>query len=277
VTRLIIVPITLGTHRESFDIFLGGDLHYNDPGCDVDSFLRWCDAVVANWENGRKTYNALMGDYCTVFPSGDRRRLPKSEMGDPLRLYSQVRDWIRPVARTNVCTLTGNHDEDWWKSENIDFVSWMCAELGLNYGNYEAIVRFKVEREGDNTGARNIDLVLWHGAGGGRTRGGTINAAARPLEMHRTADIIAVGHSHRLGKINEQYVVPDESIMDVRSVNQFIVMTGGYQKGYLPDKSTYISKLMLPPITIGGVKLVVQPFKQVSTKDVLDVTLHQIY
>ena len=275
-TRLITIPIKLDTHRESFDLFLGGDLHYNDPGCEVDSFLRWRDDVVESEQNGRKTLNALMGDYCTVFPRGDRRRVAKNEMGDPLRLYTQIRDWIKPIAKTNICTLTGNHDEDWWKSENIDFVSWMCAELGLNYGNYEAIVRLKIERE-DGCGGRNIDIVLWHGAGGGRTRGGAINASARPLEMHRTADIIACGHFHRLGKINEQYVVPDESIMDVRAVNQFIVMTGGYQKGYLPDRSTYISKLMLPPVTIGGVKLTIQPFKSVGNTDVLDVTLHQIY
>jgi len=276
VTRLIIVPITLDTHRESFDLFLGGDIHYPDPGCDVDSFLRWRDEVVENEQSGRKTYNALMGDYCSLYTKGDRRKAPSNQLPDPLAIYSEVRNWIKPLAKTNVCTLTGNHDEDWWREENIDFVSWMCAELGLNYGNYESVVRFKVHRE-NGVVARNIDLVLWHGDGGGRTRGAALNASSRPLEMHRTADIIAVGHTHRMGMMREQYVVPDETTLDQRSVNQFIVMTGGYQKGYLPNCSTYISKKMLPPVTIGGVKLTITPFKSAGNSEFVDVVLHQIY
>jgi len=273
-TRLIIIPVTLDTHRESFDLFLAGDIHYTHPGCDVEAFHRWRDAVVENKERGRKTFNALMGDYATVYPSGDRRRLPSNRLPDPLKVYSEIRDWIRPLRDTNVCVLTGNHDEDWWKEENIDFVNWMCAELGLNYGDYESIVRFKVARR-DGGGKRNIDVVLWHGRGGGRTRGGAVNMSARPIETYKTADIIAVGHTHRLGIVNEQWLEPDESTMDVRSRNQFIVMTGGYQKGYLPDRSTYISKSMLPPVTIGGVKLTVTPFK--GERDMLDVVLQQIY
>ena len=275
-TRLIIVPIKLDTHRESFDLFLAGDIHYPDPGCDMDSFFRWRDAVVENKERGRKTYNALMGDYCSVYVSGDRRRSPKNDRPDPLKTYSQMRNWLRPLAPTNVCTLTGNHDEDWWRAENTDYVSWMCVELGMNYGNYEAIVRFKVERE-QGIGKRNIDVVLWHGSGGGRTRGGAVNASARPLEIHRTADIIGVGHTHRFGKMNEQWIIPDEATMSVKAKNQFIVMTGGYQKGYLPDVSTYISKLMMPPVSIGGAKLKVTPFKDVAGTDMLDVVLEQIY
>ena len=275
-TRLIIVPIKLDTHRESFDFFLDGDLHYPDPGCDVDSFLRWRDAVVDNEQRGRKTYNALMGDYCSVYVNGDKRRAPSNKLPDPLSVYTDIRNWIKPIAKTNVCTLTGNHDEDWWRHENIDFVSWMCAELGLNYGNYESIVRFKVHRE-NGIVARNIDVVLWHGDGGGRTRGAALNASARPLEMHRTADIIAVGHTHRMGMVREQYVVPDENTLDVASVNQFIVMTGGHQKGYLPNCSTYISKKMLPPVTIGGVKLTITPFKSAGNSEFVDVVLHQIY
>jgi len=275
-TRLIIVPIKLDTHRESFDLFLAGDLHDQDPGSDTDAFRRWIDAVVENKERGRKTFNALMGDYASVYVTGDRRRAPVNKLPDPLQVYSNIRDLIRPVADTNVCTLTGNHDEDWWRAENIDFVSWMCAELGMNYGNYEAIVRFKIERE-HGIGGRNIDVVLWHGSGGGRTRGAAVNASSRPVEMHRSATIIAVGHTHRMGMIREQWVQPDEKTMSVKAKNQFIVMTGGYQKGYLPDKSTYISKKMLPPVAIGGLKLKITPFKDVGNTDMVDVVLEQIY
>jgi len=276
-TRYIPIPIHLDTHRESFDLFLAGDIHYPDPGTTVDSFLRWRDAIIENIEGGRKTYNGLMGDYCSLYTKGDRRKAPTNDRPDPLQIYTEMRNWIRPIAKSNVCTLTGNHDEDWWREENIDFVNWMCCELGLNYGNYEAMVCFEIYRDDHDTPSKYIDVVLWHGDGGGRTRGGSLNASARPVEVHRYADIIAVGHTHRLGMINEQYIVPNRASLDWRDKNQFIVMTGGYQKGFLPDRSSYISKKMLPPVTIGGVKLTVTPFKSVGNGDMVDVVLSQIY
>jgi len=283
-TRIITIPVHLETHRESIDVFLSGDIHYPDPGTVLDSWHRWRGAVVENVELGRKTFNALMGDYCSVYVNGDKRKAPSNQLPDPLLIYSKMRDWIRPLAPTNVCTLTGNHDEDWWKTENIDFVNWMCAELGLNYGGYESLVTFEIYRENSDKVNRYIDMVLWHGTGGGRTRGGAINASARPVEVHKYADIVAVGHTHRLGKINEQNIFPqrrgnkpEEHVLDFDDKNQFIVMTGGYQKGYLPDRSTYISSKMLPPVSIGGVKLRVTPFKDVGGTDMVDVVLEQIY
>jgi len=285
-TRIITIPVHLDTHRESIDVFLSGDIHYPDPGTVLDSWHRWRDAVVENVELGRKTYNGLMGDYCSVYVDGDKRRPPDNRLPDPLEVYSKMRNWIRPLAPTNVCTLTGNHDEDWWKKENIDFVSWMCAELGLNYGNYESLVTFEIYRENNKTDNpdKYVDMVLWHGDGGGRTRGGAMNASARPVESHPYADIVAVGHTHRLGILNEQNVIPqrrcrkpDGAVLDFDDKNQFIVMTGGYQKGYLSDMSTYISKKMLPPVTIGGVKLRVTPFKDVGGSDMVTVVLEQIY
>jgi len=279
-TRLLIEEITLDSHRESFDLFVAGDLHYNHDGFTPQSFFNWRDAVVENVENGRKTHAILMGDYCTIYPTGDRRRLPKNQMADPLRLYTQMREWIRPIKDHTRLVLAGNHDEDWWKAENIDFVNWMCAELGLEYGSYDSYLRFKVKREAGKS-HKHIDVFAWHGHGGGRTRGGALNASARPVEQFSEADIVLVGHTHRLGMIREQKLVPSERIMDFTVKNRFIVMTGGFQKGYIPERSTYISKRMLPPVAIGGVKLTVTPFKSVRHEnhesDVTDVVLQQIY
>jgi len=281
-TRIITIPVHLDTHRESFDVFLAGDLHDQDPGCCHDSFFDWRDECVENHQNGRKTFNGLMGDYASVYVNGDKRRPPNNQLPDPLKVYTQIRDWLRPLSETNVCTLTGNHDEDWWKAENIDFVNWMCAELGMNYGGYESLVTFQIYREGDDKPNRNIDMIMWHGKGGGRTRGGALNASSRPLETHSYADIVAVGHTHRLGIFPEQSIFPErrqlvkeDRPLEFLDKNRFIVMTGGYQKGYISKASTYISKTMLPPVTIGGVKLTITPFK--GRRDMLDVVLHQIY
>jgi len=280
-TRFLIEEITLDSHRESFDLFVGGDLHYNHTGFSKQSFFNWRDAIIENAENGRKTHAILMGDYCTVFPTGDRRRLPKNQMADPLALYTQMRNWLRPIKDYTRLVLAGNHDEDWWKRERIDFVNWMCCELGLEYGSYDSYLRFKIKRENDGLGHKNIDILAWHGYGGGRTRGGAVNAAARSLEQFRDVDITLVGHSHRLGMLREQRLIPSEKLMDFVVANQYIVMTGGFQKGYIPERSTYISKKMLPPVAIGGVKLTSTPFTTVTSEHhsshVLDVTRQQVY
>lgn len=219
-----------------------------------------------------------MGDYIYSFPKNDTRNwggVEPPKHGDVINLYSMMRDYLRPIRHKVVACLSGNHDDDWRKAENIDFVNWMCAELGMPYVERECYIRFKITVK-DSENRRNIDVVLWHGDGGGRTIGGAANKSRSPIEVFRTPHIMAMGHTHRLGMFHEQWQDIDEDKLDTVATDQYFIMTGGYQKGYDPPHSTYISRKMLAPISIGGVKLEIQPFKCVGESDKLNVNFTEI-
>lgn len=279
--RVLVYPIKLKSHRDKFKLFLGGDFHSGDANYDDHAAQRFIDTVLESKKHDI-TRSALMGDYIAEFPKGDKRsdiRIQKTRI-DPLAIYTDFRDFIRPISNTVVTCLTGNHDEDWWFENNIDYVNWMCAELNIPYGTYESYVRFKVSVDGESGCRRNIDFLLWHGAGGSKTPGGAFNKVRGTIESFRKPDLVAMGHLHRLGMLHEQWLDIDEVQKDVISMDQYFVLTGGYQKGYNPKSepptSSYISKKMLPPVAIGGVELTIQPFKHIGTKDLLDVQFSEV-
>lgn len=274
-TNLLVYPITLDSHRDSFTVFLHGDDHYGARTCDERSILRFVDKVVERKKERNVRVN-LMGDYVYSFPREDNRNDEGEQKNpDALMLYSEFRDIIEPIAPKVDCCLTGNHDNDWVKKERINYVNWLCAELKMPYGDYETYIRYKVKVKG-GVNRRNVDIVLWHGDGGGRTAGSAFNKAKNPIEVHRIANIYAMGHVHRLGMLHEQWLLPDEDKMEFVDNDQYIVLTGGYQKGYVPPKSTYISKKMLPPVAIGAVELTIQPFRDIGSRDVLDVQFSEV-
>jgi hypothetical protein len=277
--RVLIYPVHLKKHRESFSLYLAGDLHYGDPNCDTDAFYpRFIDAVQE--DASRVKLVGLMGDYIYEFPKQDKRNYgnTRPNRSGVLGLYSEVRDMLKPISNRVIACLAGNHDEDWYKAENIDFVNWMCAENSIPYCGYECYIRLKIFRDDDNSDRpmKNIDILLWHGAGGGRTAGSAFNKLHNPIDSFRLANIIGMGHVHRLGCLHEEWQDIDEEHLRPKAVDQYFVLTGGYQRGYAPD-STYISRKMLPPVAIGGVKLTITPFRHVSDdKDGLDVEFKEV-
>ena len=257
--RVFVYPITIDTHRDSFDLYFAGDFHYGAPTCDESAIHRLIDSIVEN-NKTRTTRVILMGDLVNAFPKLDRRNWGRSQNDpDVLELYKEFKDLIKPISRNVVACLTGNHDEEWMKQENIDTVNWLCAELNMPYATYESFIRFKVKRKSMRFG-RNVDVVAWHGSGGGRTAGGAFNTARRPIDSFRTPTIVAMGHLHRLGVLHEQYLSIDEKRETLVSDDQYFCLTGGYLKGYDPPDSTYISRKMLPPVAIGALKSTIQPF-----------------
>jgi hypothetical protein len=176
-----------------------------------------------------------------------------------------------------LAVCSGNHDEDWSKAEDIDYVNWLCAETNMPYATYECYIRFKVKIKGEVKGSRrNVDMLLWHGAGGGRTAGAAFNTAKRPIDSFRKPHIIAMGHLHRLGMLHEQYLDIDDKTETVINDDQYFVLTGGYLKGFDPPDSTYISRKMLPPVAIGAVRLDIQPFHDVGGRDEIDVRFSEV-
>lgn len=267
--KVHVYPLNIGKHRGSFDLYLLGDVHLGAITCDEDLFINTIDEIKENSKK-RITKTILMGDYGNVFTKFDKRNNPDAQkITDSLQIYTEFRNIIKPISNTVIACLTGNHDLDWFNMENIDYVNWLCAETKMPYSTYESYIRLKVFCE-DSNSKRNIDILAWHGDGGGRTAGSAFNKVRYPVESFRNADIVAMGHLHRLGMLYEDYIDDiNEEKLDVVARRQHFVLTGGFLKGYESPETTYISKKMLPPVALGAVKLTVQPFK--SPQDSLDI------
>ena len=275
--QLFIYKIELESHRDSFTVYLHGDDHYGAKTVDENSIYRFRDRVLED-KRDKNTRVNLMGDYVYSFPKNDTRREEGDyKKPDPLTLYTEFRDIIKPIAPKVDCVLIGNHDRDWVRAENVNFVNWFCAELGMPYGDYESYVRYKVSCK-NSKARRNIDIVLWHGDGGGRTSGSSFNKVHNPVDVYRTPDVFAMGHVHRLGWLHEQYLQPYEKKKEMIDIDQYFVLTGGYQKGFVAPKSTYISRKMLPPVAIGAIRLEIQPFMHLGDngRDVVNIDLKEI-
>ena len=271
-TRIIIKPVVLQSHRDSFNLYAIGDIHKGEESFEEAVYKETLEIIKSDEEQKLIVW---MGDYVTHFPKFDYRsdkRLISKKYSDVLSAYSSIRDDIKPFMKDTVAILEGNHDADWFKAEEQDFVSWICTELGVPfapfikdktspYATYEAYIRLKVKRvDKIRGGMRNINIVAWHGGGAPRTKGGAVNVLSRPTEVFPLLNVIMMGHLHRHGVIFDNLLDVDEKERKIVDLERYYVFTGAFQRGFPEDVSTYVSKKMLPPQGLGAVKLEIQPF-----------------
>lgn len=284
-TRIIIKPITLQSHRDTFNFYAIGDIHKGFRGFENKAYQEALK-IIQNDESDK--YVVWMGDYVNHFPKGDYRG-DKREIDecfpDVLSAYTSIREDVKPLIKNTLCILEGNHDLDWFKAEEQDYIAWLCTELGVPfakqnvdspYGTYEAYIRLKIKRENSLKSRRNIDIVCWHGMGGSRTKGGKVNVLEKPAQCFPLASIYLMGHLHCHGIIMDNILSINEKIRDIVDIDRYFAFTGGFLKGYPPDFSNYVSRKMLPPLGIGALKLEIQPFAKVGNTDKLCVKWEKI-
>jgi len=269
-TRVIVRPLILSTKHATFNLYAIGDVHKGDIGFEEETYYEALEIIHADEE---PKYIIWMGDYASHFPKKDYRRDDRTisrKYRSVLHTYSSIRDDIRPLVNKTLTILEGNHDNDWYREEEQDFVSWICTELNVPfspfqpedfspYGTYESYIRLKIGARKTNS-RRNLDIVAWHGGGAPRTKGGAVNVLERPAQAFPNADLFFMGHLHRHGIIPDSILGINEHDRTIIDKNRYFAFTGAFMRGYPEDASTYVSRRMLPPMGIGAVKLEIQPF-----------------
>lgn len=167
-------------------IYLLGDMHYGSKSFDADAFNAFLELIKSK-------------DYAFLIGIGD---LMENALGDSVggAIYDQglnpteqifgVRELIRPVAHKVLCIVPGNHEWRSWKASNLDPLQFgVCEHLGIPYF----------------TEPIHID-ILWHekifpfyakhGSTNSQTKGGKLNAAARPLSFNQFVMFTVSGHTH---------------------------------------------------------------------------------
>lgn len=213
-----------------------GDIHFGEPGADVDKFRQIMDE--AKREN-RKVI--LMGDLITSIIVRDKRY----EVDVHDKTFSDQQDFLHDILEKYddiiELVLKGNHEETVIKKQG-DFLENMCERYDVNYGGY--CVNILYEKHIDDAHEEQITPTFTayynHGSKSFNYRAGEkkrqeTNKKIRLKDVlgnGKEADLYVQGHCHE----GIMYVDPFE----MRLVNKG---NGEYEEEYIQtgERKTYIS------------------------------------
>ncbi len=142
---------------------------------------------------------------------------------------------LRPIRHKIFWTLPGNHEWRTWKKTNIDPTRIIARELDIPYFSepvYADILAW----------GHRFTFFVQHGASGAGTKGGKMNAAARPGIWQESTDFIGMGHVHDstanpVTRLVREHVIDDfGNIVDFRLVErtQYVVIFPSFH-GYFDN------------------------------------------
>ncbi|MDD1678715.1 MAG: hypothetical protein LUO93_05975 [Methanomicrobiales archaeon] len=268
-----------------------GDVHYsgggeNDP-CAQHRLREWIEAGI---EAG--AYFIGMGDYIDVASPSNRTRLGEA------RLYDSVRAMIDDGAQRHVDgfldlvrgtegrwlgLLEGHHFHEFEDGTTSDIL--LAQALQAPFLGHSAMLKLLFRK--DNTHSMAVhSKVIWchHGQGGGLLTSAPLNRLEHVVKAF-DADLYLIGHSHKRvsAPMDRVYVRwgCDPPRLDHRTVH--VACTGGWLRSYLQGskragrpQGTYVEQKMLPPTSLGGLKVWFTPIQtRDHTDDRMEITIEQ--
>jgi predicted phosphodiesterase len=186
-------------YLSEIEIEIFSDLHLGSKKCDYQEIQRRIDRVKDN----DNVYAIILGD---VLNNSTR-----TSVGDvyedsltPMQQVNQATMMFYPIKDKILGVCSGNHERRSYKTDGIDLLYFMCAELGIaeryDYCSCLLFIRVGTDKakgqKGDNKRHICYTLYMTHGDGqGGRTFGGKANGLHRRGQIV-DADIVVTGHTH---------------------------------------------------------------------------------
>ena len=217
-----------------------------------------------------------MGDYIDFARPSVRRRL-KAEDDDVTEVIldraatafeDDVLRILRPTKGRWLTLVEGHHFY-----QHLDGTTTgqrFARELGCRYGGDCVMLRLTFRRAHD-AGSVNTKIFVHHGHGGGATLAGPIAKYER-FAAHNSAQVFFIGHHHRVMVVPfDSLDITDKAEPVLYHHTRAIVLTGSFLRGYMQEskhgdrpQGTYVEKMMLPPVALGGPLITLTP----TTKDV---------
>jgi len=242
---------------------------------------------------GLQVYFILLGDEIEGITRTERNALRNAELHEGTvvkvaNMYQQEMDdflsSIDFMAGRILFNIEGNHrgivkyKNGAWK-DGTDYLveelnkRWLAKDPNGEHGfptvnlGGMAMVRLVIGAGGSHL-AQDILAVHGETIGGGRTKGGSINAVSRLRDVAR-ANFYLAGHNH------DQQAAPGQVLrlkdnagkIRVSNENMWYVRTGGYRKGYIDGEETafkdnYIAKGHYCPAVLGTPELKIVPVRR---------------
>jgi predicted phosphodiesterase len=183
-------------------------------------------------------------------------------------------EYVSPIAGQCDAVVKGNHEKKLHKKYEHDvykaIVAKLCGaaeypngyELALGYVGWLVLEFYSCTEATVRRGGGKkqvIKLFLWHGAGGGKLRGGKALTMQR-LAWIYGADIIVMGHVHSESVAPEAVIGLDDDYQTVIT-NKYSVISGTCLNTYSDDEhETYSGEKLYFPIADVDTEIELWPF-----------------
>jgi len=265
------------------------DVHRYCAFHDKDAFKAFNDKCKARIDNGDCVVFGLMGDEIEGMSRSERAALMNpdfhSEHFD--RLSNQFKAELDDFADTTSYMrgrigwmLDGNHrgvirlGKDGWQNSTDYLAQQYNKKLqpdelrAVNLGGM-ALIHMSITAERTNK-TTAIDILAVHGEtiGGGRTKGGSINAVVKLRDI-ADANLYLAGHNHDKQATGDNPLRltmwrkrPHMLFRPVRYVR-----CGGYRRGYMVGADNYVARQHRPPAVIGTPEIEITPVRKRMNKE----------
>jgi len=238
-----------------------GDVHRSAPLNHTEKWIEW----LAWAKKLNNVWFLGMGDYDDLASTSERRILNNQDLHDSSRdtLEDLYRGHTERFAKEIgfmkgrlIGFLEGNHYAD--LMSGITTTQFLCEIMDCKYLGVSCFLMLILKK--DIHHSHRVDVWAHHGLGGGRTAGASINKVEKMCDAAE-ADIYLMGHDHKKHIAMKSRLRLSDSKRGISLENRKIVMarTGGFLRGYVKGKASYIADGAYSPSDMGTVTITMTP------------------
>jgi hypothetical protein len=239
---------------EQMEIYPLNDLHIGYKHTDMKLFNQFKKFILEDERrfiicNGDLINNGIKTSISDVYEESINPREQKKKLVEELK---PVKDRILGIT-------TGNHEERSSKLTNQDVSEDVAESLGLShlYSNNGLFIKVSLGERADKTRQITYLIHAFHGVGGGKKSGSSINNLEDYALGFEGVDIFTMAHVHK--KIGSKFV---KNIVDTKnnvfySKEQLCVIASGWQ-----DWGGYAQRFMLKGSPKGATKILLNGRKK---------------
>lgn len=225
------ITFTMPQEPERFELHAFADWHLEDPHCNEKVIREWIEMV----RSRDNAYCILNGDLLNTALKTSVSDIYRERMS-PMESMKYLIALLTPIKHKIIMIDEGNHEGRITKDTSIHLLEMVARELGVPFAAEGACIFIQCGRDqAERHPEKRLTYIVYvtHGAGGGRTEGGKINALAQ-LASIIDADIYIHSHVHLPGAFKRNYYRTNPRNKKSCSVTKLFVSTasaleyGGY-------------------------------------------------
>jgi hypothetical protein len=179
------------------------------------------------------------------------RRYNIADMKDlPYKQADFVVRMLEPIGDTIICSLIGNHEEQYIRRHSYNVYGHFCEKFHSCYElGYVGFVKFFLKVKGNPVGS--IDIALNHGDGGGGMREGYPVNKVHDVYRWTAADYNIMGHLHVLTTDCKDIIEPSHDGTGIRQVKRWYGISGCFLRTFVNGNRNYFEHKGRPQSDIG--------------------------
>jgi hypothetical protein len=232
-----------------------GDVHRGDYNCDTNLLNRAIDYI----KKKKNCYWISTGDIANVGLSSSVSGSYGSETLN--RELQLIANDFEPIADKCLGFVKSNHHNRLDKVAGMSLDEIIADKCNIPFLGAFGIVNL-------TCGKLSYYMVMHHGVGGGRMRGGKVNNLVRLGEIYPCADLYMEGHTHNYSAIPEGYKYIDRKRNRISEGKSWFICTGHclkYDRSYGADHKYKPAAPGFAHVKLKGSKVGKQIFKKITS------------